>query len=1394
VRTRVLGAAVGLACLLVVGVSAGAWAGVTHPLSGTFGTFSSPGSVAVDQASGDVLVLDRGANQVLRFDSAGNAVNFAALGSSVLDGSATPQGGFAFDSSPGAAQVAVDNSGGTTDGDVYVTDSFHNVVDVFASDGSYLGQLTSSAHTGGFGEACGVAVDKTGAVYVAETNGWVHRYSAFSNPVSDADLSSEFQPSVCNLAVDSAGNVYGTQSFSAVNKYSPAGDFQYTVDANSPVGVAVDPATDNVYVAEGSQVAQYDASSSLGAVLLGTFGNGQVGSPAGVAVNGATNEAYVSDASANDVAIFGAAIPTPDATTDTASSVTGTAATLNGTVNPQGTATSWQFQYGTDTTYGSTAPASPGDAGSGSADVPVTTGLTGLSAATTYHYRLVATGTNGTTFGADQSFTTQAPPSIESQSVPTFGKTSATVEAQINPWGLDTTYHVEYNTADTSTAPDNTSTPDAGISAGFGDQQVDIDLSGLQPGTTYHYRFVASNLLGTVDGPDQQLTTQPVLSVDREYVTGLGISTATLNADINPLGDDTTYHFEYGTDTSYGTNVPIPDGDASAGSSDTTVSRPLTGLKADTVYHYRLVATNSVGTIQGPDHAFRTRANAGAVADSCPNAAIRATQQSAFLPDCRAYEMVSPPEKNGGDVSAMPSRTRAAVNGNAVQYLSLAGFGDVPGTNGLGTEYIAERGSDGWTTHGIDPVTEPPAFAVWNSRYNGDFSPDLNTGIFFALSPVTNEDPNVAQVRNLYLRRNLLTAGTGSYQLLTGCPACTGLLAPPPGFFGVRFDPALAGTSDDFRHVIFESPLNLTSEATGTDPKLYESVDGAVRLVGMIPASGETQCTGSQCTPAMGSIAGLGALNVDRADAGQYTPRTISADGSRIIFTAGPFTSPSSIDPLDTIHGRAGDLYLRLQGTWTIQLNVSERTQCADQAPCDPSVPAPDPVGHQPAMYGGASRDGSTVYFMTTEKLTDDVTSNAINLYRYDLDAPAGHHLTWISRPDADLPSGTRNATYVNGVSDDGSYVYFWGGEQLRDDQLTVPPAGEALYVWHDGVVRPIAVEGLPADSSNWGQGGLANGSFPYQVRVTPDGRHAVFVTRNPAVAQSVGFDNHNVSCGSDGFCAEAYLYNADADRLTCVSCDPGGGQPSGNASIASNSDDPTLLTVTQHLSHALSDDGSRVFFDSPDALVPQDTNGKRDVYEYDATSGRVSLISSGRSPSDSFFVEATPSGSDVYFTTRDQLVGIDRDQHTDLYDARVDGGTAAQSPAPQVSCSGVACHGTGSTAPSAPVLATVSFSGSGNVRAAGRVRVVRRAVHGSVLVLAVRVPTGGRLTVRGSSVGGASRSVSKAGTYTLRVRLTMHARRVLRHRHVLRVRLRVAYRPAGGSLSSVSIVVRVKA
>jgi Tol biopolymer transport system component len=559
--------------------------------------------------------------------------------------------------------------------------------------------------------------------------------------------------------------------------------------------------------------------------------------------------------------------------------------------------------------------------------------------------------------------------------------------------------------------------------------------------------------------------------------------------------------------------------------------------------------------------------------------------------------------------------------------------------------------------------------------YVGDFSADLDKGVFFALSPVTQEDPNVVNVPNLYLRDDLLSSDAGHYRLLSGCPACSSPLSAPP-FEIVR--PGLvvmAGASDDFSHVIFESKDNLLPGAEGGEPKLYESVNGVTRLAGILP---DSACGTPPCV-ASGSVAGRGAIK--RFASGQeLTSDAISRDGSRIVFTAAPFATPESLG--GTLYGL---LYLREDGVRSVQLNASERS------------PADTP---QPASFVAASADASKIFFVTDEQLTEDDTDGQLNLYMYNVDAPAGHHLTLLSKTES-VSTGESEATDVVGTSSDGGYVYFYGQAKLLAGQSTVPGLRQ-LYVWHHGELRYIGSgSGVIRNDVPWRGSSVLPGQMTSQVRVSPDGKHMVFVTRSVDMAEKLGYNNDVPRCldGAGAGCTEVYLYSYDSDSVVCISCDANGALPLDNAAITSkNERDTTKFTTTQHLANALSEDGN-VFFDSPDPLVSQDVNGKYDVYEYVVASGTLRLISSGQSNGDSRFDDATPDGRNVFFTTSQRLVGTDIDGNADLYDARIDGGIAAQQDVSVATeCTGDLCQGDSTGSPALSLPASLTFAGTGNL------------------------------------------------------------------------------------------------
>jgi hypothetical protein len=644
------------------------------------------------------------------------------------------------------------------------------------------------------------------------------------------------------------------------------------------------------------------------------------------------------------------------------------------------------------------------------------------------------------------------------------------------------------------------------------------------------------------------------------------------------------------------------------------------------------------------------------------------------LPDCRAYELVSPPEKDGGDVMANSARTHAAADGQAVMFSSLAGFGDVAGT-GVATEYLSERSTlsspatNGWATHAVTPAQSPlPYLAValgLDPLYEGEPSADLTHAVFRAFSPLSPA-PNVATVENLYLRTNLRSSGAGSYRLLSNAIAPVGSLESPFANIG---KPWLAGTSADLGHVLFESPYSLTAEATEGGPWLYEWDHGTLRVAGVLP-------NGATLSDA---FAGQGAARE------VYTPHTISADGLRIFFT----------DPSTGLQGNDGTLYMRetnpvTEIRTTVQLNATERTDCADHDPCTGAA-EPDPGGAKPATYWDASADGGRVFFTSQEALTDDAPLDGrFNLYMYDTSKSAAdsHNLTFLSVDNHPADTGTADGTI--GISDDGRYVYLAAAGQLVANAPTLG-TDAGIYVWHDGA---LAYVGELKEAGDRTRDLLHDWVLdPAQARVTPDGRQLLFMARSGVGL--TGYD-HGTCSGSgttSAPCAELYAYSADSGQLRCVSCNP-----TGAAAIADAQVDIRTKTsasgTTWSRNRAVSDNGRYVFFNTAEALVPEDTNGRGDAYQYDVASGRVHLLSSGKDPSDSYFLTSGASGDDAFIMTRQRLVGWDTDSAYDLYDVRVGGGFPDPTPVPP-SCTGDACHGAPGGAPAPSTPTSVFLSGA---------------------------------------------------------------------------------------------------
>jgi hypothetical protein len=1223
----------------------------------TFGPFGLAVDNSTGASAGDLYVgetnFSAGESRVVKVKEDGTYAGVE------FNGSATPAGSFAFVGAGFRSGLAVDSSMGANSGDVYVADEVHNVVDRFSEAGAYECQITGAA-TASASECAGATGSKTPAGGFSPTGVAVNKASG-DIYVSDAEhkLIDEFNPageyigqivdphltSPAALAFDSSGDLYVDNgaffSGESVVKFDSSGSFVSTIDSKAPNALAVDAATGHAFVYEiqGEQIAEYDSTGALASVF------GHQYSLTALAAAESSNLVYITNMSfgGSTVDIYGPPVIIPDVTVTAASEVKQFSAKLNGEVAPAGggNVTSCQFEYGTSTSYGQTAPCSPATPYASATNVSAS--LSALQPETTYHFRVAASNSNGVvSYSSDETFTTPAAV-VTGQAISVAGK-SVTLGGTVDPDGTTITdCHFEYGT----TTRYGQSQSCASTPSGSSPVAVSADIAGLAENTIYHFRLVAANSGGSYPGLDETFTTLTRPVIDTAYTSNLTESSVDLNAEINPKGLDTTYRFEWGTSTSYGTSVPVPDADIGSGSSDVLVSQHLSGLSANTTYHWRVVATNSIGATEGQDHTFvyQTATSSGV---GCPNEQLRVENAlSLLLPDCRAYEQVSPVDKNGSDVKNSFEggiNQQASVDGERVFYESVGAFPGSPKGN-LHIQYLASRGASGWSTPAVDlplRTTNAPGESV-DDYTLVPLSPDLSTGLIRDEQALVAGAPG-PEIWNLYVG-NLLT---GSYQLVTD--------VNPPNQKGNNFNVGPVGASTDFSHVLFEANDALTPEAPYPARNLYEWVEGQLHLVDLIPTSG-TSCTGAECTPAAGAEAGGGG--------GLGHLHAVSADGSRVVFTSG------------------GNIYDRLNGATTVEVSASQRTPSA---------------GSGGGQYQDASVDGSHVLFTSAAALTNDaVPGSGNNLYDYDVETGRLADLT---------AANDVKVTGEVGISEDASHVYF-----LAEGVLTPPSqrnengehaeAGKSnLYLWNSGRTTFI-FHGAEFPTASPARVTPDGAHLAFDSVASPTGYDNTF-----SDGGSCGSISHGTQLGTQ--CTEVFLYDAAANRLICASCNPSGARPIGPTDLGQAGG---RATEFPYRPRNLTADGSRVFFTSRDALLPGATNGLWNVYEWEAegsggcqssadNGGCLYLISSGSGASNSYFADASASGNDVFFQTGTSLVGQDEDNYEDLYDARVGGGFASQDkPVVPPACTSLeGCLSPLSEPPAQLSVASAELHGSGNL------------------------------------------------------------------------------------------------
>jgi hypothetical protein len=1337
--------------------------------------------VAVDEETHDVYVAEPFRDAVLVFKPNGKG-EYVQL--SEWSGANAPAGEFGA-----VSGVAIDNSTSLSDphaGDVYVVDALNSAVYVFkpkpaGPEEAQEGTFVSSLSGGKLEEPNGAAVDSaTGRVFIADSiKGFIALYSSAGS--FEKKLTGSGSPN---------GPFFGPEE-----------------EEGNVTGLGIDEATGEIYVAEAQRrvVSQFNSEGKwIG--LITTTPTGALSEPRGVAI-APTGDVYLADAPAHLVDVFGPDVIVPGAKTNAASSVTKTtailhgivngdgkaakyrfqwgttralgqetetqsagageetvkaelsgltagtsyffrlatenenganygairefttlaaveglstgpvqnlmptSATLTGTLNPNGTDAHYFFQWGKTTAYGNKGPEPPGDAGAGKEAVEAKTNLSGLAPNTTYHYRLVGENSFGATFGEDAHFTTSGRPWVTTEAATVEGHEAATLHTRINPDELESQYHFEYG----ETTAYGTEVPLGGAKIPPGEVPVaeSAALSGLKIGTTYHFRVVASNSAGTTTGPDQTFTTVPPALIESVFATEVSASEATLKTQINPLGHDTTYFFQYGTESCKAnpascTNVPATPADIGSGETGVLQSVRLEGLKASTTYHYRVLATNTLGTAESPEKTFTTQEG----------------EKPFALADRRAFEMVSPPDKHGAPIEALTREggvILASEHGNSITYVANGSITEEAEGNRSPEmqQVLSTRTSAGWRSEDIaTPNSRAQGVSAGQAPEYQFFTPDLSIALVEPWGATPFSEPPLAPEatqKTIYVRDN--TSGT-YVALVTEANVPTGTQ------FGGQIH--FLSATPDLSHVVLRSAVALTPPPSG--PGLYEWAGGRLQFVSLLP-DGKT-------------VASEAELGFD----GHVLAHAVSSDGSRIIWTSKDENSG------------AGHLYMRdtAKGA-TIQLDAAQGTG-------EPEIGS--------AQFQTASSDGSRVFFTDRQQLTADSTAEPgagagkPDLYECEVVEEGGQLACHLKDLTVDEGEHAAVQGFLLGAGEDGSRVYLVAQGVLAGNENGNGEVAEAgkdnLYALHEsgGEWTRTFIAVLSAeDSPEWQGNGQADTAF-LTARVSPSGHYLAFMS----AASPTGYDNVDQNSGKHD--EEVYLYDVGTASLTCVSCNPSGARPVGVFDTVESGEGLGLLVDRRKIwvghwlagnipgwtaqslvsaifqSRYLSDSG-RLFFNSPDHLVPAATSGKESVYEYEpnavgscvsATGGCVSLISSGSSSNESAFLEATPDGSSVFFLTAAQLLPQDTDTAFDIYDARVC--TEAEPcltpppPAPGGCTSAGACR-PAEPQQQAPLGSTGSATATGGTASPGQPKVVpldsrvskpKRPTRAQLLARALRV------------------------------------------------------------------------
>jgi hypothetical protein len=605
-----------------------------------------------------------------------------------------------------------------------------------------------------------IAVDQQ-YIYVAVGSNLV-RFT-IGDPNSGVSIYSSPEFSVLDVKILPNGHLFVASDYQ-VDEITNDGTLVRTVVSNHGIdfvditGIEYDPVTNKLFVAElgvlGAAYTLVRVNASTGAIEAGAFFDNAADlflTESGTLLVGCwtdTPRIYNENWAfrrwiGTDQRLFVTQMRSPalPVITTNAILIASFSATLNGSVNPNGHSTNVYFEYGPTTAYGFTTPVHTQN---GNISTSVSADISGLSASTTYHFRIVAVNGAGTHYGVDRTFTTLSatgPAVVTNKPTTLIASYSATLNGSLNPHGLSTSVYFEYGTTSDygSTTPTQTQN-------GSTYRSISANISGLSASTWYHFRMVASNSAGTTYGIDQVFFTldQDGLPIVATYpATNIASFSATVNGLIDPRGSAIAVHFEWGTTTSYGHTTPML---TQAGDTYRNVSANISGLSASTIYHFRMVATNGGNIIYGAgaDNTFTTLSATGKPVVTTNPATLTASYSAALNGSLDPHGLTTSVYFQYGSTTSYGSTTPVQTqNGSTFRNISatIAGLSAstayhfrVVAHNNSGTTYGADRTFTTRSATGPPIVSSNAAtlLASFSGTLNGSLDPHgLTTSVYF---------------------------------------------------------------------------------------------------------------------------------------------------------------------------------------------------------------------------------------------------------------------------------------------------------------------------------------------------------------------------------------------------------------------------------------------------------------------------------------------------------------------------------------------------------------------------------------------------------------------------------------------------------------------------------------